>query len=667
MSIRLSLAAMILAPILFSDAGVTASEPISVSSPDGRIQVHLSIKEKLDPYPAGTRLYYSVSVDGREILLDSPFGIDFKDMSPIARDLAIKDQSRRTVRETWKPVYGKSNLVLDHYKELWLALEETREPRRRIEFIVRAYDDGIGFRYYLPSQPSLGSFLLTSERSEFHFAGNHTVWAARYDTFVSHQENEFDRIPLSRITPANIVGLPLTIEVDKSTYVALTEADLTDWAGMYLTAIGNKPNALVTTLSPLPTMPGVLVRSATPRHSPWRVIMIGRTPGALIESNLILNLSEPCALTDTSWIKPGRSAWDRWWSGSYAPDANFKVGMNTQTMNYFTQLAADMGWEYVLVDWHWYGDPEKPLADITRSAPDVDIPAIVRYAKDRNVKVLLWLRWNHAERQMEEAFPLYEKWGIAGVKIDFMQRDDQEMVNFYDKTVKLAARHRLLVDFHGAYKPTGMRRTWPNLITREGVLGNEYNKWSTRVTPEHNVTLPFTRMLAGPMDFTPGGFRHATKANFRPQDSAPFVMGTRAHQLAMMVVYESPLQVLCDSPYAYRNQKGAEFLKVVPTTWDETRVLNGEIGEYVTIARRSGNRWFLGSMTNSTPRELDVALDFLESGQYQVRVFRDADESAEYPDRVEEETRAVSSGDKLHLKLTPAGGYACWLERLREK
>ena len=214
MSIRLSLAAMILAPILFSDAGVTASEPISVSSPDGRIQVHLSIKEKLDPYPAGTRLYYSVSVDGREILLDSPFGIDFKDMSPIARDLAIKDQSRRTVRETWKPVYGKSNLVLDHYKELWLALEETREPRRRIEFIVRAYDDGIAFRYYIPSQPSLGSFLLTSERSEFHFAGNHTVWAARYDTFVSHQENEFDRIPLSRITPANIVGQPLTIEVE---------------------------------------------------------------------------------------------------------------------------------------------------------------------------------------------------------------------------------------------------------------------------------------------------------------------------------------------------------------------------------------------------------------------------------------------------------------------
>ena len=667
MSNRPRLAASILATLLFSAAGFATSEPVTVSSPDGRILVHLSVKEKLDPYPSGTRLYYSVSVDGREILLDSPFGIDFKDMPPIARNLAIKGQLRRSISETWKPVYGKSSLVLDHCNELRLSLEETREPGRHFEFIVRAYDDGIAFRYFLPAQPSLGNFLLTSERSEFHFAGNHTVWAARYDTFVSHQENEFDRISLSRITPANIVGLPLTIEIDKSTYVALTEADLTDWAGMYLTALGNQPNALVATLSPLPTMPGVLVRSTAPRYSPWRAIMIGGTPGALIESNLILNLSEPCALADTTWIKPGRSAWDRWWSGDYAPDANFKVGMNTQTMHYFTQLAADMGWEYVLVDWHWYGDPEKADADITRSAQDVDIPAIVRYARDRNVKVLLWLRWNHAERQMEEAFPLYEKWGIAGVKIDFMQRDDQEMVNFYDKTVKLAAKHRLLVDFHGAYKPTGMRRTWPNLITREGVLGNEYNKWSSRVTPEHNVTLPFTRMLAGPMDFTPGGFRHATKANFRPQDSAPFVMGTRAHQLAMMVVYESPLQVLCDSPYAYRNQKGTEFLKVVPTIWDATRVLNGEIGEYVTIARRSGDRWFLGSMTNSTPRELDVALDFLEEGQYQLHLFRDAAESAEYPDSLEEERREFRSGDKLHMKLAPAGGYACWLEQTTQK
>lgn len=663
----LSFSILILSGLLLSESAFAASEPVSVSSPDGRIKVSLAVKEKLDPYPAGTRLYYSVSVDGKEILLDSPFGIDFKDMPPIARDLAIRDQSRRSASDSWDTVVGKSSLVQDRYSELRLSLEETSEPGRRIEFIVRAYDDGIAFRYYLPSQPALRNFHLTSERSEFHFAGNHTAWAARYDTFVSHQEHEFDRITLSKITPANIVGLPLTIEIDQSTYVALTEAGLTDWAGMYLTAVGNQPNALVTTLSPLPAVPGVLVRSTAPRYSPWRVIMIGRTPGALIESNLILNLNEPCAVADTSWIKPGRSAWDRWWSGDYAPDADFKVGMNTKTMEYFTRLAADMGWEYVLVDWHWYGDPENPLADITRSAPDVDVPAIVRYARERNVRVLLWLRWNHAERQMEEAFPLYEKWGIAGVKIDFMQRDDQEMVNFYERTVKLAAKHHLLLDFHGAYKPTGIRRTWPNLITREGVLGNEYNKWSSRVTPEHNVTLPFTRMLAGPMDFTPGGFRQSTTANFRPQDSAPNVMGTRAHQLAMMVVYESPLQVLCDSPYAYRNQKGVDFLKVVPTTWNETRVLNGEIGEYVTIARRSGTRWFIGSMTNSTPRDLDLALDFLQPGPYQVHIFRDADESAEYPDRLTEEIQAVSRGDSLHLRLAPAGGYACWLEQVPQK
>jgi alpha-glucosidase len=650
-------AALILASLAF------AQESVSVSSPNGRNTVVLAVKERLDPYPSGTRLYYSVARDGREILLDSPFGLDFKNLPPLARDLAIHKQERREIRDTWRTVVGKSAEVQDRANELRLYLEETRPPNRRIEFVVRAYDDGVAFRYYLPAQPSLGEFPLSAERSEFHFAANHTVWAGRPNTFTGSQEVEYDKVTLSEITPANIILLPLTVEVSKSTYLAIAEANLTDWAGMYLTAAA-APNALVSTHPPRPTEPGVIVRSAAPRYSPWRALMIGDRPGDLIESNLVLNLSEPCALKDTSWIQAGRSAWDRWWSGDYAPDANFKVGMNTATMQYFTQFAADMGWEYVIVDWTWYGDPMNPNADITRTAPDVDMPAIIRYAKDRNVKVLLWLRWNHAAAQQDVAFPLYEKWGVSGVKIDFMDSDDQQMVNFYERTVKNAAAHHLLVDFHGAYKPTGSERTWPNLITREGVLGNEYNKWSSRVTPEHTVTLPFTRMLAGPMDFTPGGFRHSTKAAFKPRDTAPLVMGTRAHQLAMMVVYQSPLQVLCDSPYSYRGQKGIEFLKVVPTTWDETRALDGAIGEYVTIARRQGNRWFLGSMTNSDPRTLKVPLDFLGKGQYRVHLFADTPESADAPDSVAETTRLATAADVLTLPLAPAGGVAAWFEPL---
>ncbi|HVN79477.1 MAG TPA: glycoside hydrolase family 97 protein, partial [Terriglobia bacterium] len=563
-----------------------------------------------------------------------------------------------TIQQPWQTVVGKSKVVADHCNELHLWLEEARPTRRQLEVLFRAYNDGVAFRYFLPEQQGVRDFRLTSERSEFHFAANHVAWAAQYGTYASSQEREFDRITLSQISPSSIIGLPMLIQAGEGAWVAITEAALEDWAGMYLAGAGTCPNAVVTSLSPRPDEPGVLVNSRAPRYSPWRVLMIGQRPGDLIESNLVLNLSEPCALADTSWIKPGKSAWDRWWSGDYAPDANFKIGMNTATMNYFTQFAADMGWEYVLVDWTWYGDPLNPNADITKSIPEVDLPAIIKYAHDRNVKVLIWLRWNHVNRQMDQAFPLYEKWGISGVKIDFMDRDDQEMVNFYYRVVRKAAEHHLLVDFHGAYKPTGLRRTYPNLITREGVMGNEYNKWSTRITPEHKLTLPFTRMLAGPMDFTPGGFRNATKAAFRAQDTAPFVMGTRAQELGMLVVYESPLQVLCDSPYNYRGQPGLEFYRLVPTTWDETKVLDGQVGEFIVMARKSGNRWFIGAMNDSKPRTVEVSLSSLGTGKYSLQYFADAQDAADFPDHVSIATREIATSEKLAIQMAPGGGYA---------
>jgi alpha-glucosidase len=270
------------------------------------------------------------------------------------------------------------------------------------------------------------------------------------------------------------------------------------------------------------------------------------------------------------------------------------------------------------------------------------------------------------DRKMDEALELYERWGVSGVKVDFMARDDQWMVNWYETLVRKAAAHRLTVDLHGAYKPTGLRRAYPNLLTREGVLGNEYNKWSDRVTPEHKVTIPFTRMLAGPMDFTSGGFFHATPATFKAQDSRPWVMGTRAAELAQLVVYESELQVLCDSPDAYRQHPvGVEFLKEVPATWHETRVLNGEVGEYVTIARRSGQRWFVGSLTGTEGRTLEVPLGFLSEGDWTARIWADAADADAHPEKAVEETRAVRAEDTLTMKLAPAGGQALLLESVR--
>jgi alpha-glucosidase len=288
----------------------------------------------------------------------------------------------------------------------------------------------------------------------------------------------------------------------------------------------------------------------------------------------------------------------------------------------------------------------------------VNIPEIIAYAKQKDVKVLLWVYWGALDKQMDQALDLYAKWGAAGIKVDFMDRDDQQMVNFYERVVRKAAEHHLVVDFHGAYKPTGLRRTYPNLLTREGVMGMEYSKWSDRVTPEHDVTLPFTRMLAGPMDYTPGCFNNATREQFKPRMIEPMCQGTRAHQLAMYVVYLSPLVMLSDYPESYDNKPGMEFLEKVPTVWDETKVLNGEPAQFVTIARRKGDSWYLGAMTNWDARDLDVPLRFLGDYEYDAQIFADGANADKDATSLAISTRRVKAGDKLTLHLAPGGGAA---------
>jgi alpha-glucosidase len=641
-----------------------AQQPVSVASPDGSVSVRLTIQEKLEPNPAGERLYYSVLFHGKQVILDSPMGLEFRNMAPLAANLKILNTDRKSIREEYQPVIDKNSNVLNHCNELLVELQEKGEYGRKLNIIFRAYNDGVAFRYELPDQPHIENFNLTSERTHFRFADNHQIWAADYGGFVSHQEMPFNAILLDDIRPGQVIGLPMLVKIADDAWAAVTEANLEDWAGMYLTG-GTLPHDVSTMLSPRHDDPGVLVKGTMPHHSPWRVVMLGTVPGRLVESNIIINLNEPCAIEDPSWIRPGKSAWDRWWSGDYAPDAKFEVGINTETSKYFTDLAAEMGWEFVLVDWWWYGDPMDPEADITTHDPKLDIHEVIRDANSKGVDVLIWLRWNHTARQMEEAFPLYEKWGVRGVKIDFMQRDDQEMVNWYHDVVKLAAKYHLTVDFHGAYKPTGIRRTWPNLLTREGVLGNEHNKWSADVTPEHTTTLPFTRMLAGPMDYTPGGFRQRHQRNFVIRDSAPYVMGTRTRELAYMVVYESPLQVICDSPYAYRNQPGTEFLKAVPTVWDETRVLHGMVGDDIVIARRNGDTWYIGAITDESARTLKLSTDFLGGGEWTLQEWTDPADADDYPNRLETTERTLRTGEKLVISMAAEGGYAAILKETK--
>ncbi|PYV27210.1 MAG: glycoside hydrolase family 97, partial [Acidobacteria bacterium] len=379
--------------------------------------------------------------------------------------------------------------------------------------------------------------------------------------------------------------------------------------------------------------------------------------------DLVLNLNPPCALGDTSWIEPGKTAWD-WWSGDYATGVSFKPGMNTETLEHYIQFAADHHLPYMLIDAGWARRPdvEGAEADITHWGENVDLPKVLAIAKERQVKVILWMHWKSVQKQMSEAFPLFEKWGAAGIKVDFMNRDDQEMVNFYYSVTREAAKHHLVVDFHGAFKPTGMRRTYPNQLTREGVLGMEYNKWSYRDTPYHHLILPFTRMLAGPLDYTPGCFNNATRDQFEPRHVNPMCQGTRAHQLAMYVVYFSPLQMLSDYPEDYDHSPGMDFLDQVPSVWDETRVVNGAPGEFITVARRKGKTWYLGSMTDWTPRDLDIPLDFLGSGPgsgaYQARIYADGPNAGQNATDLSTRDAAFQPGDHLTVHLASGGGLA---------
>jgi alpha-glucosidase len=644
-------------------------------SPDGKLKVEIKVKHILS---------YQVLYQNQTLIKDSEIGFVFNMAPPLGKDMEVIKTTTLEFDETWTPFLKRFDNIRNHYHELIVELKEKKFPRRTMNLIFRAYNDGIAFRTEFIGNGNEHAYVMTDELVSFNFLEDHTCWAADYKGYGTHQESEFWKTKLSEITDEMIIGLPMTLRIDEECYVAITEANITDYAGMYLKHDESSGNFSVRSqLSPRngQNENGDKVVFRFPKKTPWRVIMVGATPGALIESEIVMNLNDPCAIDDPSWIKPGISAWDHWWSGD--------VKMDNETIKKYIDLASEMGWTYQLIDWQWYGPFNTPESDITNPAPQLNMMEILDYAKSKNVKCWLWLYWTDVDKtDWEKACALYESWGIAGVKIDFMARDDQEMVNWYHRIVKTAAKYHLMVNFHGAYKPDGWRRTYPNLLTREGVLGNEYNKWSLRITPEHILTLPFTRMLAGPMDFTPGAFLNRIPEKFSNEPASPEeivasansadkasvrnerkpiaeAMGTRAMQLAQFVVFDSPLIVACDHPDNYKDQLGVEFLKKVKSIWDETKILNGAIGEYITTARRSGSEWFIGAMTNSEARTLDVKLDFLGEGKYKLIAFEDAPDANINAEKAVRTSNTVNKGDVITIKMAPGGGFAAWLEPMK--
>ncbi len=622
---------------------VALAQNFEVNSPDGNIKLQIANREQL---------MWAATFQNRVVINPSAMGFEFRNEPAMNGNFEVVDQKIRSVNETWKPVVKSKHAVIsDQFNELHLFLKEKSDLKRNMELFVRAYNDGIAFRYSLFRAAKVGDRQITKELTTFTIPGDPKAWVVEYGGYASSNEAEFMERPLNYVTEKTIAGMPFLMEYGNNCWVAITEAKIDHYPAFYLGTNG-QPGRLTTKLVPLPGEPedGVKARFADEVSTPWRVVMIGDSPGDLIESEIIQNLNDPCAITDPSWIKPGLCAWDHWWSG--------EVKMEMPVIKQYIDLASEMGWPYMLVDWQWYGKFNSPEADITRWAPQISMTEIISYAASKNVKIIVWLYSSDVNRNgaYKKAFPLYHQWGVAGIKIDFMDRDDQYMVDWYHDIIRCAAENQLLVDFHGAYKPDGIIRTWPNMITREGVMGNEYYKFSNKMSPEHNVKLAFTRMLAGQMDYTPGGFLNVTRENWKQQVPA-LVWNTRAAELAKFVVYESPLTVVCDHPDHILNQPGADFLKIVPTVWDDIRFLGGYPGDYVALAKRSGDTWFIGVMNNQVGKQVMIPTGFLPEGEYDLESWSDTKKSDTLPADVLKKFSKIKAGEPLKITLAKNGGY----------
>jgi alpha-glucosidase len=649
----LTIAAIVLgalaAPASAQKASRKAAGPLAVASPGGAIVVTLATDGQLT---------WSVTLRGREILKPSRIAMTLDGGRVLGDKPVVSATAAQAIDRALKPtVHTKRAEVRDRCNE------------RRIDFaggyslVIRAYDDGVAYRWVtkLP-----GDITIVGEDVTLAFAEDQPLYFPEETSFQSHQERQYKRLRISELKPGQFSSLPAMADLGGGVKAVLTESDLFDYPGMDLTA-GAGPNTLKGLFPAYPKKvvlerdrdekvverEDYIARTRGTRDFPWRVLVITERDADLINTDIVFRLASETTMTDTGWIKPGKVAWD-WWNALNVYGVPFKSGVNTDTYKHYIDFAAENGLDYIILDEGWY-----KLGDLLTVSSGVDMDALAAYAKQKNVGLVMWVIWKTLDLQMQPALDQFEKWGVKGIKVDFMQREDQWMVNFYERVAREAAKRKLLVDFHGAYKPTGLYRTWPNVVTSEGVLGLEQSKWGEMASPDNAVTFPFMRMLAGPVDYTPGAMINATKQDFRPVNNRPMSQGTRCQQLAMYVVFESPLQMLADSPSNYRREpESLAFLSAVPTTWDETKALDAKVGEYILVARRHGRDWYIGALTNWTARDVEIDLSFLGAGAFRAEMFRDGVNADRVGVDYAREQKDVTAQDRVSVHLAPGGGFA---------
>lgn len=635
------------------------SKVYEVKSPDGNTVMKLEV---------GAKMQWSVIHKGQQLVLPSSMAMSLQNGETLGDNAKVISAKSESVNTGFQPVNYFKSTVPDEYNQLSLKCKND------YGLVCRVYNDAVAYRFFTTRK---GELEVTAEESNFNFGEDRPVFVPiQHDyrdgkNFNSSFEALYNEINLSQFPSDSLAFLPVLVDAGQGKKLEILEADLEDYPGMYLD-LNSTGKGFKGVYAPYPSetyhlarnviagkRAGYIAKTSGNRSFPWRVVVISEQDKDLLNCDIVQQLASPSRLTDVSWIKPGQVSWD-WWNDWNISHVDFRAGINTATYKYYIDFASANHIPYIILDEGWTTE-----ADLTISKPEVNLDELVQYGNSKHVGLILWISWYAVTQQKEKAFPYFEKLGIKGMKIDFIDRDDQLAVKSLYDIAKLAAENHLLVDYHGVYKPTGLQRTYPNVIGFEGVKGMENVKWANENVPRYDVTLPFIRNLAGPMDYTPGAMRNSTQASFRAINSMPMSKGTRVHQMAMYVLFFSPLQMLSDNPTIYmKEQECTDFIKMVPTTFDETVPLDGKVAEYVAVARRKGDTWYVGAMTDWTSRELTLDLSFLGKGDYQAEIFHDGINADRDATDYKKESLPVKAGDQLKVKLMNGGG---WVARIVKK
>jgi alpha-glucosidase len=656
--------AIVLPAILWvSLAAAQKSNQFDIQSPDGKLKLHVE---------TGAKTVWSLNHLNTVLITPSAISMTLGNGKVLGQQVDIISSKKTSVNEVFKTPFYKKSEVKDNYNQLSL------ECKGLYGIIFRVYNEGMAYRFYTRFKDET---TIQSEEAKFNFNGDDTCFVPYVhdlrgtDQFIQSFEALYTEKPLSGLYKDSLIFLPVLVKVPDQKKIVITEADLENYPGLYFKATpsGNgfegvqpaypleefqggykKINTMISKRAPY------IAKVDGTRNFPWRVVITTDRDADLLNNDMVQKLASPSRITDISWIRPGKVSWD-WWNDWNISHVDFKAGINTETYKYYIDFASANKLEYIIMDEGW-SDP----LDLMSVSSAIDLPEIINYGKQKNVSVILWASWYATSQKTTEAFAKYSAMGVKGFKIDFMDRDDQKMVKSIYDIAQKAAEYKLVIDYHGMYKPTGMQRTYPNILNCEGVKGMENVKWTPHDdVPRYDVSIPFIRTIAGPMDYTPGAMRNATKSSFHPDGSMPMSQGTRCHQLAMYTVFEAPLQMLSDNPTVYmKEQECTDFISKVPTTFDNTVALDGIVGEYAATARKKNDVWFIGVLNNWNGRDISLDFSFLGKGDFEAEIFKDGINADRDATDYKKEITKLNALSKMNIHLANGGGWAAIIKPL---